>query len=762
MLAAAALGGCSRDPEVLKQRFFNLGQEYLERGQYDEASILYRKALQQDALFTAAYCQLAEAEFARQAFSASATAFYRCFGLDPTNLRAFSVLADIYLATAGQAASPASTVQDLIALTERAEANNPEAFEIVLVKGLLLRLQGDLDGAVPLLRRAVELRPGDERAMLALAESLLNAGSEEEFERIALEAIRQAVGFGRMYDLLYVHYYRSGKQNEAEEIVRAKADASPDNAGYQLDLVGHYWRGGRRDTAEELLQQRLLVKRATFPNADEVVGDFYLQVGESQRAIEYYQAGRAETSDAELIRQLTRKIVVALAENRQWAEAAAVVEELLAQDPDDTEAISLRGTLRLQSGDRNQITGALQDLEQVVRQVPGNAVLRYRLGEAYLRNGDARNARLQFNEALAREPDYLLPKYGLLRLHLAANELTETTVLAEQILDRYPNDPTALLSRATAWIGLREYEPARLDLEDLIRRGVLVDEASFQLARLDVAGGRLDRAEQRLRSANSQDPTDDRALRGLAELYNATGRRDLAMEVLATRSEGAPERLDYRFDLALYAAQLQQREDAIREVRKILEQAPDHKQARALLGQMLLESGDVAAARTEFQRAAEGESPSPDALLQLGTLLAAEGKYREARPYFERALQFAPDNAAAHNNLAFILAESDTDLDAALTHAQRAKAAFPGNADFTDTLGLVYLRRGLNDEAVRVLAPIVAERPGRADYRTHYAEALLRTGDRKQARRELEAALESTPAPREANRIQQLLAEAGS
>ena len=119
-----------------------------------------------------------------------------------------------------------------------------------------------------------------------------------------------------------------------------------------------------------------------------------------------------------------------------WAaKGVPFLEPLKPCPPEDAQAISLRGALRLRSNDPDQINGAVQDLEEVVRRLPDNPVLRYRLGDAYVRIGDTHNARLQFNEALARNPEYPLPKYGLMRLLLSRNELTQTTVLADEILE---------------------------------------------------------------------------------------------------------------------------------------------------------------------------------------------------------------------------------------------------------------------------------------------------------------------------------------
>ena len=48
---AALLTGCSRDPNVRKQKYLESGQRYFDKGQYREAEIQFQNAIQVDARF---------------------------------------------------------------------------------------------------------------------------------------------------------------------------------------------------------------------------------------------------------------------------------------------------------------------------------------------------------------------------------------------------------------------------------------------------------------------------------------------------------------------------------------------------------------------------------------------------------------------------------------------------------------------------------------------------------------------------------------
>jgi tetratricopeptide (TPR) repeat protein len=73
--------------------------------------------------------------------------------------------------------------------------------------------------------------------------------------------------------------------------------------------------------------------------------------------------------------------------------------------------------------------------------------------------------------------------------------------------------------------------------------------------------------------------------------------------------------------------------------------------------------------------------------------------------------------ATLHNNLAWLLARCDRELDDALEHAQQALQLAPYKPSFVDTLGEVYFRRGQLDKALDCAQSCVEAEPSNAHYR---------------------------------------------
>ena len=108
------------------------------------------------------------------------------------------------------------------------------------------------------------------------------------------------------------------------------------------------------------------------------------------------------------------------------------------------------------------------------------------------------------------------------------------------------------------------------------------------------------------------------------------------------------------------------------------------------------------------------------------------------------------------------MAQNGGDLDQALTFAQRARQKMPNELAFADTLGIIYLKKNLVENALEILEDLVRKKPGEAVFRLHLGEALLKKGETAKGKKELQTALASKPSTEDAARIKELLAKIGT
>jgi Flp pilus assembly protein TadD len=177
------------------------------------------------------------------------------------------------------------------------------------------------------------------------------------------------------------------------------------------------------------------------------------------------------------------------------------------------------------------------------------------------------------------------------------------------------------------------------------------------------------------------------------------------------------------------------------------------------LAQMHLRNDNAEKAIAQYQAALDQNPEQPGIHTILGTLYDQQQQPEQSEAHYRKALAIDPDFAPAANNLAYLLASSERSLDEALTYARTAKAKYPEDPGVMDTLGLVYLKKGLIDSAVSELKESAAKLDGNPTVRYHLGLAYHLQGNAEMARRELNAALALNKAFPEKEAAQQLLSE---
>ncbi len=87
----------------------------------------------------------------------------------------------------------------------------------------------------------------------------------------------------------------------------------------------------------------------------------------------------------------------------------------------------------------------------------------------------------------------------------------------------------------------------------------------------------------------------------------------------------------------------------------------------------------------------------------------------------EELLRDFPRSALYHNDLAWLSANLDRDLDKALLHAQKAVELDPQSAGILDTLAEVHFRRGNRAEAARLAKRCLEMDPDGEHYKKQLA-----------------------------------------
>jgi tetratricopeptide (TPR) repeat protein len=493
------------------------------------------------------------------------------------------------------------------------------------------------------------------------------------------------------------------------------------------------------------------------------VGDFYLRINDTESALREYR--EAIQKDPKHKISYEHSIIEVLLHQGKQGEAAEMNAQILKENPKDNDAKSLAATFLLDQGD---VSKALAELQAVVTSSPDNAAAHYQLGRAYLASGraDAREAaRQQFEAAIRLRQDMVTPRLGLAQLQVLHNEFEAALDSVKEILKIDPGNVNARLIKSQALLGEKKYGESDALLAGMLKTNPTSPDVFYQAGESFLAQGKLEEAAAAFMRSYELNPVNPRALLGIVKADMQAGKPEAAMAVLQNESRKQPNRMDIQLLLGITAEQEGKYSEALASFNRVLSGLDLKARGRADLYMQIADTyrraGDRDNSIANLIKAREIVPESEAVLAQLGLVLDQAGRKPDARQAYEASLKVGPNNVVVLNNLAYLMAETNADLDVALTYAQKAQTLDPHTPEISDTYGWILLKKSLAEQAIPVFKDLVNRVPGNSTYRFHLAMAYSQKGDSKDAIEELREALKHSPAKEEQQRIQELLSKLG-
>jgi tetratricopeptide (TPR) repeat protein len=753
LLSSAA---CSSDPKVRRQKFLDNGNKLFAKGEFKQAALYYRRALREDATFAEGYYRLGLTAIRLGNWADAIGSLQRAFTLDPNNSDAGAKLAEIYIIAATQDPKRAKQFKlEIKDVSDRLLQRDPKSFDGLRLAAYLDLAEGQPADAIEKYKKANEVKPDQPEVTIPLAQALINSNQTAEAEKLALSQIEKNKTQVPFYDLLYTMYVQSQKRDEAERILKKKVE-NIGNPELNLQLASHYFSVQKRAEMEAALQK--VAGNPQVANSYARTGDFYFTLRENARARQEYEKGLNSGKDTAVYQK--RLVQLNVAENKT-ADANAMVEQILKANSKDPEGLAMKSAMEVSSGEITKINKAVTDLTAMVRQNATNPVMRYELARALMAKASRDNnkevvdqAKNELEEAIKLRADFMLARILLSQVHINRGDFSKAVQSSEEILNTQPGNVQALMMRAVAWRGLREYDKAQATFKGLLKVNPALSDARFHLGQTYFELGKFADAEAEFNEMRRVNEGDGRWLTGLVQTYLARDRNKDAVSLLQSVSSRYPENNGFKISLAAVYTRDKQFDKAREIYDALLQKNPKSGDLHAMKGELhqtMWQSnkaagmGELKTAVEYYRKAVSFTPENPGVLIKLGMALEELELPLEARPYYETVLRLEPGNVIALNNYAFIKAEEGSDLDGALTMAQKAKQQAPNSLEVSDTLGWIYIKKNLPDEALRIYRDIVKKNPQNPIFRLHLAQAMFQKGDRPGARQELNAALKFNP-----------------
>jgi tetratricopeptide (TPR) repeat protein len=748
------LNGCRSASSYLAK-----GNSLFDRGEYAEASLNYRKALQKDPGNADSSYRLGLSELKENKPAAALQDFLLAVRLAPDHEAARKELSSLVLGSyIADPDRPKALYDLLVKLSDEWIKKDPHSLEGLRIKGYLAMLERRPDEAAELFLRARQSNPSDEKTTLGLMDALFRNNQGLQAEKIGLDFIAAHNTSGDVYDALYRLYQAMKRPADAEGVLIRKVKQNPQDSANLLQLAGHYARVNKKPEMADTLQ-RFLANPAGTSSVHLQAGDFYAAVGDWSDALNQYETGMASHASDKLLYQV--RIGRALLSQNKRPEALRILSEAVAQHPDDKEARSLRAALLVGAGGTRNAGEGLQDLKGVMDQNPDDLFLKYVFSQAQLESGDLAGAHAQLLELVKRLPYSHEARVSLCETSFKLGRMTEASEQALAALEMDPADYRAQLIRGSALMSLGSFDEASTVLNRLARQAPQSVDVRLALSMLDLRRRKYAESEAAFRKILESHPDEWRAAQGLVENALAQNRPEKAFSLLdqeLKRTHGAPQ---VRYFTAMTALKIGKYNTAIENLRIVADQTPDSIDPMLRLADVYRLKGDTRNAIATLQKAALLKPKDTRPNVMLSFLLETDNRKQEAKQQAKRALAVQPDDIASMNNLAYLLAETGDNLDEALKLARKAVSKAPGEPYLADTLGYVYLKKDQNDDALQIFSGLAKKYPNDPTIAYHMGMTWFQKGEMARAKAELRRALESRPSKEIEDSIRDLLSRIG-
>ena len=542
-----------------------------------------------------------------------------------------------------------------------------------------------------------------------------------------------------------ISWYMSQKDFAGAEAYLRKfagdATSSPEKHGAVIQLLQSV-RGNDAAIAE---LDRLIAANAGTPNADiygALRASVHFTMGQKDSAIAEIEAILAQAKPSIETRRIKISLAQMLLATDNRVGARAKIEEVLAEDAGDVEALKLRAGLLIQDDKPNE---AIVDLRAALAQAPRDPAIFTMMASAHERSGsqDLMGEQLALAvEASNRAPAESLRYAGFL---LKQNRTTVAEAVLEDARSVSPGNVDILNQLAQMWLAEKDWDKvseAIASLRKIASPDALEAARLLQAAQLR-AQGNNDAALSFLQGELDKTGTDITAIAQIIQSQALAGKFAAARTLLDESLAKSPEDVNLLLlNGGLYAVEGKAAEaEAV--FRKVMADHPDSEIAPSRLYELLVLNGRGPEATALLEQSVKALPKSGMLQWMLASDYQKTGKIKQAITVYEALYAKDSSNMVIANNLASLLSTSSDDpqdLQRADVMARRLRGS-PVPA-FQDTYGWIEFRKGNLAEALAILEPAAKGLPKDAAAQVHLGLVYAALGQVEKAKATLSQGLQ--------------------
>jgi tetratricopeptide (TPR) repeat protein len=437
-----------------------------------------------------------------------------------------------------------------------------------------------------------------------------------------------------------------------------------------------------------------------------------------EEAIDAYEKALVCDPSAHYIKH---KMVLTLLNKGDTAATITLLEENLASDPEDTASRKLLAGLLAR---QNRTEAAIEQYQTILSYDPENEAALLRLGILLEQKGDIDTAKATLEKLIRVNPDsyfgYLAlarmsdsPQlsaeyygqairqnwssdlaYEIAQFQIDRQNYNEAITLLREVVDKDDSPEQARLMIVQSLLGQGQEEEAIAELSLIPAYRNSPVQLSLVLAKLYVRLDDYPQAAAHLEEVLKQH-SDSGARYLLGVIYSDMERYRESLAVLERIEPVDEEFEDAVFIRGRLLHQLERHDQALEMLTTYLADDLTRKPTFFIMAASLYQDDDQPQKAVELLKMGAETYPDDERLLfEYGLQLERTDQLDRAISVMEQLIKVNPDHAEALNFVGYSWADSDRNLEQALSYITRAMELKPDNGYIQDSLGWVYYKLG--------------------------------------------------------------------
>jgi putative PEP-CTERM system TPR-repeat lipoprotein len=631
-------------------------EAFLEAGQFAEANIALKNALQEDPESAEGHWLLARLNLMLGQSENAQKALTRARTLGLSERKAIPTQARIVVLTGrgeellelpvndldpegkatvltfqGLVKMSTDGPQEATELVDQALLADPESIDALVTRARLYALNKQADKALELVRKVQTLDPSHTAGWSLEGDIHVTQAKLED----AITAYRQAVETAPRQIperlKLALVLVESGEFADARKEIDAAIEINPEHPGANFGLGVVLLRDQKMEAAAKAFDKAAPAAHI-YPLLPLYAATAYYSIGDLDQAEQYANQFYSTSPYHNGGRHLLATIKVRRAD---YPTAESLIRPVVEANPENLPAMNLLAQTLLAQGKTEE---AIDLLEKAAALDPESSDAQLRLGAGLLASGDSGAGVEVLESVLDSDPDSEPASILMALNHLQQGDNEAAIKAAQEYRDRNPDKaaPYELLGRI--YLSLDQADNAKAAFSDGVK-AVPGDPAnSHQLARMAIIEKDYPRARQLLNDVLAQNPDSLQTLINLAAIDSVEGKTDDMVAHLTRASQAHPR-----------------------------EAAP-----RLMLARHLINTGNPAAALAQFEPLSESARQSPEVMLETARAQLGLQQYGDALATVDALLTIRPEDPALYTmraaaNAGFEATESVMeDLDRAI------------------------------------------------------------------------------------------------